>query len=373
LVDTRLGWARGKWTVDAQATNIARDRDAKAARTDFTSLPSFKGGRREGYARVAYGDSARGFWSQALVGVLRTNLQGIATTGDTVNKGSSLDTIRARTQQIVALGYRSDWWRASVTDRIRPLNGTSYHAPALRLGLGTDRYGLSVFGERRALDSITNYDITAIARPNSWLNLTASHAQRSPETATKRYATASTRAEAFVRVSRFWLSGGVAQEGLTSLTSPVLFGAPAATVSANASTGVVGSLRGRLYKSIMLDVQATHWGAAEYYRPRLDVRSELSVNTNWLSRFPKGEFGLNVRFVHESRDPVPFYWTSGGKTVARVTEPSQVVTGLLEIRIQSATLFYQYRNMTGQAYEQIPGLTMPPAVQMYGVRWEFWN
>ena len=43
-----------------------------------------------------------------------------------------------------------------------------------------------------------------------------------------------------------------------------------------------------------------------------------------------------------------------------------MLTGLLEIRIQSATLFYQYRNLTGAAYEQIPGLTMPPAVQMYG-------
>ena len=57
----------------------------------------------------------------------------------------------------------------------------------------------------------------------------------------------------------------------------------------------------------------------------------------------------------------------------RITERANVVTGLLELRIQRATLFYQYRNLTGGAYEQIRGITMPPAVQTYGVRWEFWN
>ena len=77
--------------------------------------------------------------------------------------------------------------------------------------------------------------------------------------------------------------------------------------------------------------------------------------------------------MHEIRDPVPFYWTTNGTAAQRVANDAQLVTGLLEIRLQSATIFYQYRNLTGRAYEQIPGLTMPPAVQMYGMRWEFWN
>jgi hypothetical protein len=76
------------------------------------------------------------------------------------------------------------------------------------------------------------------------------------------------------------------------------------------------------------------------------------------------------------RSAVPFYYgvkTDGTTADVRLTQPSNVVSALLEIRIQRATLFYKYRNLTGGDYEQIPGLTMPNLVQMYGVRWEFFN
>jgi hypothetical protein len=46
---------------------------------------------------------------------------------------------------------------------------------------------------------------------------------------------------------------------------------------------------------------------------------------------------------------------------------------LLEIRIQRATLFYQFRNVYGGQYAQIPGVPMPPPFQTYGVRWEWFN
>ena len=105
----------------------------------------------------------------------------------------------------------------------------------------------------------------------------------------------------------------------------------------------------------------------------MSVRNEIALVSNWLSRFPKGQFTINARVIHDVRDPVPFYWTSSAGPTQRVADDAQVVTAQLEIRIQSASIFYQYRNLTGRAYEQIPGLTMPPAVQIYGVRWEFWN
>lgn len=377
LVEVRLGWARRKWTVDLHGTGISRDRDPTTARVNFTDLPRFKGGSRDVYARVAYGDSAKGLWAQALVGVLRTDNQGIGNTivvdsaGDTTKV--SLDTIQSRTQQIAVAGYRAERWQLSAMDRIRPVAGTVFHAPAVRASIGGDGLRASAYAEQRGIDSTTVYDISGIARPTSWLNVVASIGQRSPSTETGRHSTSSQRAELFLRLRRLWFSGGIIREGVTTLASPTLLGAPDATVSAVASSGLIGSVHGPIYKAIRLDVQAIHWDGAQYYRPRLDVRSELSLQTNWLSRFPKGEFGFHLSVMHESRDPIPFYWPSSGTTTSRVAEMSQVVTGLLEIRIQSATLFYQYRNLTGQAYEQIPGHTMPPAVQMYGVRWEFWN
>jgi hypothetical protein len=106
------------------------------------------------------------------------------------------------------------------------------------------------------------------------------------------------------------------------------------------------------------------------------VRTELALISDWRRRFPKGQFSINLRLWHDVRGGIPFFYGAEegtGTPVVRITEEAQVITGLLELRIQQATLFYQYRNLTGGSYEQIRGITMPPAVQMYGVRWEFWN
>ena len=45
----------------------------------------------------------------------------------------------------------------------------------------------------------------------------------------------------------------------------------------------------------------------------------------------------------------------------------------LEIRIQTAVVSYQFRNLLQEKYAQVPGFFMPRQTQFYGVRWEFWN
>ncbi|MBL0172461.1 MAG: TonB-dependent receptor plug domain-containing protein [Gemmatimonadaceae bacterium] len=373
LLDLRAGWARGRFTIDAQGSATSRNRDPQSAREGFTNLPAYKGTRREGFARFAYGDSARGLWTHAIVGALRTRLEGIAATGTTVDSSASRDTTEARTQQILAVGYRSRLWHVSAVDRVRPVSGTSYHAPALRAGAGTERYAVAVYGEQRPLDSLTQVDLTVRAQPVPWLTVVASQSRRTPDHDTARTALTSTRLEGAVRLRGLWLGGGILRDGATRYDSPVLLGAPTSNVPSVAANGFVASGRGALYKALSIDVQAVHWQQAQYSRPRTSVRTELALVSNWLGHFPKGQFTINTRVIHELRGSVPFYFASGSGLTPRVATNSQVVTGLLEIRIQSATIFYRYQNITGRAYEQIPGITMPPMVQMYGVRWEFWN
>lgn len=380
FIDARLGWARGLWTVDVAGIGLSRNRDSLYPREGFTALPSYKGARREGYARVAYGDSLNGLWAQALVGVLRTRLEGTpglsnivvdTISGDTLTLSS--DTIRAQTQQILTVGYRTAWWNASVINRARPVKGTMYHAPGVRLGIGNDRLQVNAYGEERALDSLRSVDVSAFARPTSWLAVVAAHSTRNPTMNNARPAFSASRAEAAIRLHRLWLGGGVIREGAAHFASPVIIGAPDSVISAKSTTGILGSLRGALYKDIHLDVQAIRWSDPQFSRPLMTVRTELALISDWRNQFPKGEFSVNLRFMHELRNAVPFYWVTNGTFQQRDALNSQVVTGLLEIRIQSATLFYQYRNLTGQRYEQIPGITMPQIVQMYGVRWDFWN
>jgi len=373
FVDLRFGWARGKLTADVHGIAHSRNRDTQTARDTFTTLPLYKGSRREAFARVAYGDSARGLWTHVIVGALQTRLQGIRATTGTADSTVSSDTSRSRTQQILALGYRAPRWHASLTNRLRPVDGKHYFAPAIRVGAGTERYGVAGYAEDRPVDSLGQIEISGWARLTPWLRVIALQSRRTPRGDTSRSAFSSTRVETAVRFRRLWLGGGIVREGVAAARSPVLFGAPDVLIPSASSLGFVGSAHGGLYKDVQFDSHFTYWNQSQFSRPRFAIRNEVALVSGFPRRFPKGEFTLNVRFIHEVRDPVPFYWLSTGGAGQRNANDAQVFTGLLEIRIQSATLYYQYRNLTGRAYEQIPGLTMPPAVQTYGVRWDFWN
>jgi hypothetical protein len=373
---TRIGWARGKVSADAFATMVSRDRDAHTPRKDFDSLPSFKGVRREGYVRVGYGDTLRGFWSQALVGALRTTLghESSTTSNSSVADTNPVtDTTRARTQQLVAVGYRTDWWSVSLTDRMRLGDGERHHAPAARASVRWRMLDAGAWLERTGPDSTDRTDLFVRARPLSWLAVTASHTSRTPDDSTFRVASNATRLEAAVRFRELWLGGGVIRDGITAYNNLTLIGAPSALLSAEAAQGFLVSGMGRLYKDVYVDVQAIRWDGGQYSRPRMHVRTELALMSDWRRKFPKGEFSINARLMYDMRDQVPFYYLKGGETDTRISERAQVATGLLELRIQRATLFYQYRNLTGGQYEQIRGITMPTALQTYGVRWEFWN
>jgi hypothetical protein len=389
-VNLRFGWSRGLWTADAYANASARDRDAQAARTDFTDLPAFKGSRREVYLRVAYGDSASGLWSHAIVNFLRTRLEGIrgpASTGTgTDGSGSTAtqladtirsDTVAGRTQELLAVGYRAANWQLSLLDRARPIGGRLLHAPALRASVGRSRWSAGAYAENNGADSVRRLDAVGRVFPLPWLAITGSVSDRAPISGSARPADRTLRLEGGVRVRGAWVSAGVVQTDSTSYLQPHFVSMPPSRLTAARASGIVGAFRGPLYKDLRLDVSAVQWNVSQYGRPKLRVRTELALISNWLRKFPLGQFGIDARVTHELRGPVPFvigYDTLETATpLVRIARRSSLTTGQLQLRIQRASLFYIYRNLAGTAYEQIPGLTMPPAVQMYGVRWEFFN
>ncbi len=386
MVNVRLGWARGRLSVDAYANGSSRDRDPQTARTaEFTSLPAFKGSRREGYLRVGYGDTLRGFWSHAMVNVLRTRLEGIRGTAlatDTTSADSaSADTVAGRTQQILAVGYRTSLWQISAVDRVRPINGTIYHAPALRGQFGTARYSVGGYAEHNAADSTRRFDLFGRVQPLPWLAVVAGFSDRAPLDDSTRTAGQTVRLEGGLRVRGAWVGGGILRAGSTQYLAPGILGTTLQgqgrpyQLNAAAATGVTGSVRGPLYKDLQIDAGVVRWNTAQFGRPRMHARAELALISNWLRKFPKGQFGIDARMAFDVRDPVPVFFgvDSAGVVDQRLTQSATVVTGQLQIRIQRASLFYIYRNLTGGDYEQIPGITMPPGVQMYGVRWEFFN
>ncbi|MBY0489074.1 MAG: Plug domain-containing protein [Gemmatimonadaceae bacterium] len=371
----RTGWSRGKMSVDLFAQAVSRDRDPHTAREGFTDLPGFKGQRRDGYLRLGYGDTTRGFWAQALVQALRSkidNKDSVLIVGKDTTK-IQMDTVTGRTQQVAAVGYRGRNWQLSLTDRLRVQPGYSQHAPALRGSYSLGMLDAGLWVERNGRDSTERAEAFVRVQPLAWLRLTTAYSRRSPNDSTLRPVNNASRAEAAVRFRRLWLGGGLIRTDRAVYQNLPLLGLPNIEIAAAPSQGILASAQGILYKAIQMDLQAVRWNTGQYNRPRTAVHAELAVVTDWRKRFPKGEFGLNTRIMYDRRDGVPFNYGTVATPELQVTEVAQVVTGLLEIRIQQATLFYEYRNLTGGAYEQIRGITMPPAVQLYGMRWTFFN
>jgi hypothetical protein len=136
------------------------------------------------------------------------------------------------------------------------------------------------------------------------------------------------------------------------------------------ATARTAAIRGRAWRAIHVDAWALAWNdSTGLLRPRYQTRSELYLQTNLLDRFPRGNFGLLGSLAHEYRSNARF---QAGDS-SRVALGSRLVTFKLEIRIQSAVVTYQFRNLLQEQYAQVPGFFMPRQSQFYGVRWDFWN
>jgi hypothetical protein len=172
-----------------------------------------------------------------------------------------------------------------------------------------------------------------------------------------------------------WLSAGLVRRGATTLLPPAELIAD--TVSGTAvrtegeATARTVSLRGRLFKAVYADAWGIAWSdTTGLYRPRYQARSELYIQTSLLDRFPRGNFGLLASLAHEYRSSTRF--PLPGDSIVSVPD-SRTLAFKLEIRIQTAVVSYQFRNLLQERYALVPGFQMPRQTQFYGIRWDFWN
>jgi hypothetical protein len=181
-------------------------------------------------------------------------------------------------------------------------------------------------------------------------------------------------AEAALRLLGLWFGGGVLYRDSLFLAPPHVYGRQYAAAAEGAATGIIGRIDGTIYKALRANIFAIRWNdSAGFYRPRYQARSEIYLATNWLSRFPSGNLGIVASLYDEYRAKTFYPVANGSGTAATTVPQTQIFNFRLEIRIVSAVLSYQYRNILGQSYELVPGYLMPRLNQFYGVRWEFWN
>ncbi len=400
LITARTGWARGAFSVDGYIANSSRTRDPQEARQEAFNIPGYDGSRTDRYLRLGYGNPLSGFSAQVVLNRLSTAprdddegdvagpvLQPVPdpAPGEEEEELPPIpDSSRVISQRFLFAGYARDGARLGAFARWRSFDGQSDFAPGLTASLDRRWLAASLRGERVGLDSSRRVDANIRLNLRPWFVLSAAHSDLAPDDTTGRAAQQTSQLGGALGWRGRWISAGFIRQAIeegpgtvivpqlltpydSTFTSPLLPG--------QTGTGITFGADMPLYKAVRLELHGTRWNNTLEYRPTTHARASFILQSDWLSRFPKGHFSINARFTHEYRGAVSFVdpLAANPAEARRETEPYNLGSALLEIRILRATIFYQFRNVYGGQYEQVPGVTMPPPFQLYGVRWEWFN
>ena len=388
----RVGIARKGWSIDAYATRRNAARSVQPIFGDVgLSLQPFEGTNTVAYVRGAVGNQGGGPWAEAIASYMRfAEESDFVTEGEAPSlrlRADTTDTTTKRAQYLLTAGFTRGVFRASISDRLRAFRGDTYHSPELHAEAAGKLGILDLRGERDGMRQRTRFDGAVRITPLSFLAIGAGVSYESPDheesgdavpvpegeeppPAPLRFPKSkSARIEAGVRLRNPWLIAGFITRDTAGLEAPTVIDSAYQSRSIGRSTGLFAGLRGKLYKDLNVDIVATRWDSVGFYQPEMQSRAELNLNTRWLRRFPSGTFGLKLAAIHEYRSDVKFPVAEG----FRQAESSNITSGLVEIRILSGVASYQARNVFARNWQIFPGYFMHRTINIYGIRWEFWN
>jgi hypothetical protein len=392
----RVGWAHGRWSVDGFALRTNRNLGTILPQTirGVTAIDSIHGlqsTRTDAYFRVGYGDSERGPWIQAIASSLGLNINHGSSSSLTSTLDTIPDTTVYRAQYVMTGGVTAGPLRLTLAERLRVgrynallpigiaerprLETRSLWTPSIRAEFTTGPLAIDAFAEGRGPDSLNRAEVNGRVTPLPFLSFIAAVGTSSDRAGLDSNFTSNfVRAEAAIRLHGLWFAGGVVRRDSLLLVPPLVFGSALVPVVDPAATGLTARIEGTLYQAIRANIVGIRWNdSSGFYRPRYETRSEIYLATNWLSRFPSGNFGVRVAFWHEYRSKTLFPIIENSAYTVTSVPDSRVYNFQFEVRIVSAILSYQFRNIRGEPYELVPGYLMPRLNQFYGVRWEFWN
>jgi hypothetical protein len=378
----RIGWARGNWSVDGTFIRQGANRNSGArflaATPQKDVMPPFQGSEGLTYLRFAWRDpQIDGPWVQIIAAAISQGESssssastGLAATTTTTAKTDSVDTLAFRSQYTVAAGITRWGVRLSTTNRLRSVRGKAIFAPGARAEYDWRKFNFSAYAEQ-GVDSTLRTDANVRVAPFSWFNVGAAVSRTSPKNLASGLTFNSTRLEGAVHWRDRWISGGIVTEGARTLAAPIELDTVLKAVTTPAATGAIFSLRGPIGRGWQLDLDLIRWSTAGPYRPQMQTRTRLFFESGFLGRFPRNNFHLLVSGTHEYRTAT--YVPLGANSIGQTTPGASVLSTLLEIRIATAVISWQYRNAFGTIYETYPGYVMPRLTNIYGLRWEFWN
>ena len=367
----RLGWAGWSgWSIDAFGTRSSLNRDQRERRDDASRfVPQIESRRTDAYLRIAYGNPDSGFWAQALGGLQHF---GESSTSRMTSPVDTVDSSSTTQQYVGALGFTRWGARISITNRFEHGEDDTRNALTGRVAFDRGPLSISLFTEQRGDDATSSEEASAVLRPLSFLALSGAVSRRHGAGTEARL---TARGELGVRVRRVWASGGVVRQEDAPVPGLVVFDSLYTSATIPTGTGFFGTLRGRIYRDVGVDLWVLRWQDTAIYRPQLQGRAELFLNTRWLRRFPRGNFGFlgSAAYEGRSRTRFPLADEKGAPTI-EILAPQHIGVVRVEIRIVDAVLFYQQRfGIYPRTPAYLPGYIFPPQLQLYGVRWQFWN
>ncbi|HWP72296.1 MAG TPA: hypothetical protein VNM36_14385, partial [Gemmatimonadaceae bacterium] len=386
----RLGIARGSWSADASLLRSGRkftERTFEGAPPPTDTIPTMDGLSSVAIARFAWGDAVTSPWWVQVIGSAQSYSirnppllvidsvpgPGGGGPGGSPQEPDSLevdnDTTQSRPQLVLTGGITRGSLRVSALGRLRRWRGLSTVSPAVRVGFVSGPLSLSFLGERSPLDSVQRLEGGALFNFGGRFALSGSVSQFSPIEGADAPTSLAIRAEIGARAGRMWFTTGTLRRDTTFLPAAIAFDTAFRSANQGPSNGIFATMRGKFYRDVGLDVTATRYDAAGIYRPQYETRSRLYVDSDMRGKFPTGNLSIMASIIHEYRTEALF------PVANDLLQSSQyrIWTAELEIRLLSATVSFLYRNFLGQAYQQVPGFTMPSVTSIYGIRWSFIN
>lgn len=375
----RLGWANRKWSIDAFGTRTNRTSDEQDPQRNVSGgVPRQERTRTDAYVRGGYGNpDSTGGWVQLMAASQKFDEHTpFRAQGLPFAPPDGADTTRSGSQYVAMAGINQGRLRVSAAERYHTLDSGNVNAVSGRLTYDHPVVALSLYAEYRGADTTSVEEASVRFTPVDFLAITGTAARRHGGPSGNDEFDA--RGELGLRVGRLWVSGGVMRRGEETLPALIAFDSSFTPVTEAAATGVFGSARGKFYKDLGVNITGVRWNTAGFYRPQTQSREEVYLETNWISRFPSGDFGFLGSVAHEYRQTTFFPSTapgSGGSAPSAVSAFfSHVLITRIEVRIQDAVLFWNAAfGISPTTYEYVPGLLQPRQRQLYGVRWQFWN
>lgn len=377
----RLGWASKQWSMDGYLMHANRTRDFREQ--DIANgllepgIPEQDRTRADMYFRGGYGNPDSGAWAQAMVAHSKFD-ENSPFSAIAPFPTDSADTVRASTQYIFTGGLTRWGLRLSGAERYHRLYAGGLSATTVRASFEHPLLAISGYAERRSGDSSSVEEASARFTPLSFFAVAGTIGRRHGGTAPGDGDEISTRLEAGLRVSRAWVSGGLWRRAATLVPGLIAFDSAYKTQPSMAATGPFLTVRGKFFHDIGVNIWAVRWNSPGYYRPQLQSREELYLDTQWLQRFPSKHFRLVAGVAHEYRQDAMFPVSDGFESLSDpngvVALFSHVVTSRIEFHILDATIYFNsYSGVSPTHAEQVKGYQQPPQRLEYGIRWQFWN